>query len=213
MRTTWHRGKGHPRTALAAAAVTVAAVLGAACPTAAQAQPDSHAAGVAIGNAGGVAIDIGGAGDSTFAADEYGTGGIPDTKPADARSLPNFSATVSHPLPAALWNTSRFTESRYTVPDLTPGATYELRLYFMDWYFTRPGQRVFDVAVNGSTVLKDFDMIATAVARGADGQQAFGVEKDIPVTVPDSGTVTVDFVRGAANQPQVNALALVPAGS
>lgn len=164
-------------------------------------------------DADGVAIDVGGAGDSAFAADAYGTGGIPDTKPAGVASLPNSVATVAHPMPAALWNTSRFTESVYTMPGLTPGVTYELRLYFMDRYLTRPGQRVFAVAVNGATVLKDFDMIGAAVTHGADDQEAFGVEKDILVTVPDSGTVTVGFVRGAANQPQVDAPALMPAGS
>ncbi|MFB7741652.1 malectin domain-containing carbohydrate-binding protein [Streptomyces sp. NPDC056132] len=80
-----------------------------------------------------------------------------------------------------------------------------------NWYFSRPGQRVFDVVVGGSTVLKDFDMIGTAVAHGADSSEAFGVEKDIPVTVADNGTPTVGFVRCAANQPQVNALAVAPA--
>ncbi|WP_329135464.1 malectin [Streptomyces sp. NBC_01476] len=162
----------------------------------------------------GVSVDIGGSGDGgTFVADTYGTGGIPDTKPDSVASLPNWGPTVAHPIPAAVWNTSRFTESSYSVPGLTPGATYQLRLYFLDWYYQQAGKRVFDVAVDGATVLTDFDITGTAQARGADGQESFGVEEDFPVTVPADGTVTVDFIRGAENQPQVNALVIVPADS
>jgi len=161
--------------------------------------------------AGGVQIDVGGSvNDGTFVPDQYGTGGIPDTKPADAASLPNWGPTVAHPIPDAVWNTSRFLESSYTVPGLTPGGAYQLRLYFMDWYFSHPGQRIFDVDVNGSPFLINFDIIGTAVARGADGQEAFGVERDLSLTADATGTVRIDFIRGAANQPQINAISLVP---
>lgn len=157
-----------------------------------------------------IQIDVGGSGDDGFLADSYVTGGLTDTKPADRTSLPNWTRGVPHPVPAGIWHSSRFLESSYTVPGLAPG-NYEVRLYFMDWYFTRVGQRVFDVAVNGAKVLPDFDIIGTAVTLGADGQAAFGIERDIPVTVDDSGTVRIDFIRGRANQPQVNAIVIAPA--
>ena len=160
--------------------------------------------------AGGVLIDVGGAGDGTFVADSYGTDGIPDTKPDTRASLPNFGLTVAHPIPAAIWNTSRFLESSYTVPGLTPGGAYQVRLYFMDWYFQKQGQRVFDVDLDGTRVLTDFDIIKAASTAGADGQAAFGVERDFPVTVDASGTATINFVRGSTNQPQINAIAIVP---
>jgi hypothetical protein len=157
-----------------------------------------------------VSIDLGGAGDSTFIADAYGTGGSADTMPAGAASFPNWGPTVAHPIPASIWDTSRVGESHYSVPGLTPGTTYQARLYFMDWYFTHTGQREFDVAVNGTTVLTNFDIIGTANNAGADGQEAFGVEKDFPATADASGTATFDFTRDAENQPQVNAIVLVP---
>ncbi|MET0136156.1 MAG: malectin domain-containing carbohydrate-binding protein [Kibdelosporangium sp.] len=158
-----------------------------------------------------VQIDVGGPGGDGFLADTYGTGGVPDAKPASRRSLPNWMGAVTHPIPAETWHTSRFLASTYAVTGLEPGG-YEVRLYFMDWYFTRPGQRIFDVAVNGTRVLTDFDIVGTAIARGADGAAAFGVEKDFPVTVDESGELTIDFIRGAENQPQVNAIAVVPTG-
>ncbi|MEC3993609.1 malectin domain-containing carbohydrate-binding protein [Actinacidiphila sp. DG2A-62] len=158
----------------------------------------------------GVSIDLGGAGGDGFIADAYGTGGRPDTIPAGTPSLPNFGRTVAHPIPASIWDTSRVGESHYTIPGLTAGATYQARLYFMDWYYSRPGERKFDVSVNGTRVLTDFDIIGTAVAAGADGQEAFGVEEDVTATADSSGVVTLDFDRGSANQPQVNAIVLAP---
>ncbi|SDG47950.1 Di-glucose binding within endoplasmic reticulum [Lentzea fradiae] len=152
-----------------------------------------------------VVVDAGGAGD-------IGVGGLVDTKPADKRSNVVFSRTVKNRIDPEIWYTSRYLESSYELTGLTAGASYELRLYFLDWYFSRPGQRVFDVDVNGTRVLSDFDIIGTAVAAGADGPQtAFGVEKDIPVTADADGKVRVDFLRGAVDQPQINALVIVPA--
>lgn len=60
------------------------------------------------------------------------------------------------------------------------------------------------------TVLKNFDIIGTANDAGADGPEAFGVEKDFPVTVDASGTVSIDFTIDGADQPQVNAIVLTP---
>lgn len=158
-----------------------------------------------------VNIDVGGAGDATFAPDSFGTSGLADTLPAGAPSLPNWR--VAHPIPAALWHTSRYLESSYAIPGLTPGDTYEVRLYFMDWYFKgKSGMRIFDVAIDGTKVLTNFDIIANAKALGADGANNFGLEKDFTTVVGESGTITIDFIRGAQDQPQVNAIALVPVG-
>ena len=160
--------------------------------------------------AAGVAIDLGGAGGSGFVADAYGTGGSADTLPAGDATFVNWGPTVAHPIPAAIWDTSRVGESHYSVPGLTAGTTYQARLYFLDWYFRAAGQREFDVAINGTKVLTNFDINGTAINAGADGPESFGVEKDFPVTVDASGTVTFDFTRDAADQPQVNAIVLAP---
>ena len=164
--------------------------------------------------AGGVSIDAGGSvADGTFVPDSFSTGGYLDTKPAAKPSLPNFRATVPHPISEDVWHTARVLGSTTTIPGLTPGASYELRLYFLDWYFTRPGQRVFDVKVQGEPALVDFDIIRTAIDRGADGANSFGVERDLTVVADATGTVTVEFLRGKVNQPLINAITLVPAAA
>ncbi len=154
-------------------------------------------------------IDSGGAGDGTFAADSFFTGGMTDGNHTGSNGNPNWARAVTHPIPQAEWNTFRYLESTYRVPGLTPGASYQVRLYFLDWYWTKVGKRVFDVSVNGAVVLKDFDIIKAAVDVGGDGSY-LGVERDFTVTADGTGAVTIDFVRGAVDQPLVNAIVLVP---
>jgi hypothetical protein len=156
-----------------------------------------------------VQIDAGGAGDDTFVADSYFTGGATSGNAGQTGNA-NWPGAVAHPIPLAEWNTYRYLESTYRVPGLTPGASYEVRLYFLDWYWTKVGQRVFDVAVNGSVVLRDFDVIKAAVDVGGDGSR-LGVERDFTVTADATGAATVSFVRGSADQPIVNAIVVRPA--
>nr|WP_042185140.1 malectin domain-containing carbohydrate-binding protein [Kibdelosporangium sp. MJ126-NF4]CEL16550.1 hypothetical protein [Kibdelosporangium sp. MJ126-NF4]CTQ90503.1 hypothetical protein [Kibdelosporangium sp. MJ126-NF4] len=82
-------------------------------------------------------------------------------------------------------HTSRYLESNYVVTGLAPGS-YQVRLYFMDWYFQRVGERVFDVAVNGAKVLTDFDIIGYAVSRGADVCPCRRVPGQLMVTLVSS---------------------------
>ena len=161
-------------------------------------------------NAGGVSIDAGGSGDgASFAADEYYSGGAEASNTTGSNGDIDFSRTVTHPIPQADWNTYRFLASTYTVPDLVPGGVYQVRLYFLDWYWTEVGQRVFDVDINGSPVLQNFDIVQAAANAGGDGEY-IGVEEDFTETADATGSIAIDFIRGSADQPMVNAIALAP---
>ena len=157
-----------------------------------------------------VRIDSGGPGDGTFQADSFVTGGLTDGNHTGSNGNPNWPGTVAHPIPQVEWNTFRFLESSYRVPGLVPGGSYQVRLYFLDWYWTKVGQRVFDVNINGGRVMSNFDIIKAAVDAGGDGSY-LGVERDFTATADGTGTVSIDFVRGAVDQPLVNAIVLVPA--
>ena len=161
-------------------------------------------------NAQGVSVDAGGSGDGgSFVADKYYSAGLTASNTTGSNGLITFSNTVAHPIPQADWNTYRYLENTYQVPNLTPGGVYQVRLYFLDWYFTKVGQRVFNVDINGAPVLQNFDIVQAAVNAGGDGQY-IGVEKDFTATADANGTVTVQFIRGSADQPMVNAIAVVP---
>src|SRR5580692_1451465 len=93
-------------------------------------------------NAGGVSIDAGGSGDGgAFAADEYYSSGSEGTNASGSNGDITFS-TVANPIPQTDWNTYRYGASTYTIPDLSVGGEYQVRLYFLDWQNTQTGQRV-----------------------------------------------------------------------
>ena len=57
------------------------------------------------------------------------------------------------PAPQAVYQDVRWAPSfTYTIVNLTPGSSYLVRLHFCELSFTASGQRVFNVAVNGTNV-------------------------------------------------------------
>jgi beta-glucosidase len=65
-----------------------------------------------------------------------------------------------------------------------PNGTAQVTLKFAETYWTNVGQRVFDVAINGKTVLSKFDIVAAA------GAPNTAVDETFTVPVMD-GTITV----------------------
>jgi hypothetical protein len=43
-----------------------------------------------------------------------------------------------------------------------PAGNYSVKLQFAEVYFTQAGQRVFHIAINGNTVLSNFDIVQAA---------------------------------------------------
>ncbi|MDQ2054594.1 malectin domain-containing carbohydrate-binding protein [Halobellus sp. H-GB7] len=109
--------------------------------------------------------------------------------------------------PSQIWETERWDpsdgeEMQYEF-DVASGQQVEVRLYFYDGYSgtSSVGDRVFDVAVEGQTVLDDFDIIETY------GDDTGAMES---FTVTSDGTIDVDFGHVTQN-PQVNAIEIVSA--
>jgi Malectin domain len=86
---------------------------------------------------------------------------------------------------------------------VTAGIPIEVRLYFVNQYSgtSLPGQRVFDVALDGATVLNHYDIVADA------GNQT-GTMKAFDLTSPISGQVTLDFTHEVEN-PLINGIEIV----
>ncbi|MFA5203326.1 MAG: sugar-binding domain-containing protein [Lentisphaeria bacterium] len=81
-----------------------------------------------------------------------------------------------------------------------PAAEYTLELGLCEGYFNAPGQRVFDVVVNGETVLPQVDIIREA------GGPRRAVVRTVTVR-PDQGRITVEFL-GHVNGPSLSRLRL-----
>ena len=107
-----------------------------------------------------------------------------------------------------LFRSARFGEFSYKIP-LKPGI-YELRLYFADTSYspgptTEGGEdvRVFDVAMNGSSLLSRFDIIADAGPSSADVR----VFKDVQPAA--DGYLHLSFSK-VTDTPLLNAIEIVP---
>ena len=107
------------------------------------------------------AVNCGGGAAGSFSADAFFTGGsiYSRTATVDTNGVP-------FPAPMAVYQTERYAAASanviYTFTNLVLGGNYLVRLHFAEIYFTAPGQRVFNVLINGNQVLTNFDIYAAA---------------------------------------------------
>jgi cysteine-rich repeat protein len=128
-------------------------------------------------------LDAGGAGASTFSADANVSGGGTVTHWTGAID----TAGVISPAPAAVYQSERYGTFTYTVPGLTAGTHYFVRLHFAENYRSAAGQRRFNVSLNGATVLGDFDVFAVA------GAQHRAVVREFDVAADSAGRIVMAF--------------------
>jgi regulation of enolase protein 1 (concanavalin A-like superfamily) len=82
-------------------------------------------------------------------------------------------------------------ELSYRLP--VPAGKYKVTLRFAETYVKNPGERVFDVLLNGNTVLDHFDILKEA------GAVDKGVEKSFPVSMDAAGILEVRFKAWVQN--------------
>jgi hypothetical protein len=141
-------------------------------------------------------VNAGGGAVAPFAADEFSTGG----GTAGTGNSISTSAVVS-PAPQAVYQTERNGQTfSYVFPNLNPGTTYLVRLHFAEFYWTSPGKRVFNVSINGTPVLQNFDIVAIAGAPHTALVEQFAAVADA------NGNITVTYTAGTADQPKASAI-------
>lgn len=131
----------------------------------------------------GVAIHAGGGAVGSFLADGFFSGGTTSSTTAAIDT-----SGVTNAAPQSVYQTERYGTFTYTIPNLTPGATYTVRLHFAEIYWTAAGQRVFNVKINGQQVLTNFDIFA------ATGAKNKAIVKQFTATADAGGKITVDFI-------------------
>jgi hypothetical protein len=72
---------------------------------------------------------------------------------------------VTNPAPTVVYQTVRIGNFSYTIPGFAAGSSHTIRRHFAETYFSTTGSRVFNVSINGTQVLTDFDIVATAGPR------------------------------------------------
>lgn len=118
-------------------------------------------------------VNSGGPAASPFAADDHHSGGG-DYGTGD----PIDTSNASGPAPAAVYQTERNGNFSYVFPGLNAGGIYTVRLHFAEIFWSDPGSRAFDVAINGTLVLDDFDIVAEAGAANRALVREFAIAAD-----------------------------------
>ena len=143
---------------------------------------NSLPASVAMGSYA-LAVDCGGPAAGQFVADTDYSGG---TSATAAGSIVTISG-VTNPAPQEVYLTERYGNTfSYAFSNLTAGLTYQVRLHFAEIYWTATNQRVFNVAINGTKVLTNFDIFAVTGTNYKATIQQFNVQ-------PSNGQIAVSF--------------------
>jgi hypothetical protein len=119
----------------------------------------------------------------SYAADKDFSGG------ATAYTATTITTTgVTNPAPEAVYQNQRYGNFTYTLPGFTAGTTYLVRLHFDEFYWTATGKREFNVLINGTQVLTNFDVFATA------GGEFKAVVEQFNAIANSSGDIVIQFV-------------------
>ena len=107
---------------------------------------------------------------------------------------------VSMAAPTLLYRTWRFGDTTYTLP-VTSGRSYSLLLHFSDTEKTAAGQRKFNIDINGTRMVSDFDIIAAAGAPNKAVVQLF------PGISPNSSNnIVLHLGLGSVDYPRISGL-------
>jgi hypothetical protein len=128
-----------------------------------------------------------------WSADAYFTGG----------TAASYTATVSGTSDPTLYQSERSAKTlTYNIP--VANGTYDVTLDFSEMFFNAAGKRVFNVTIEGQTVLQNFDIWAL-VGKNAALQRTF-------TTVVTDGTLNI-VGTGTVNNAKLSAIQIAPSGS
>jgi len=129
-----------------------------------------------------VAINSGGSAQGTYVADTDVSGG-------STYSSSNSVDTggVTNPAPEAVYQSVRYGNFTYTIPNLTANTNYTVRLHFNELYWNSAGSRVFNASINGNQVLHNFDIFKTA------GGENKAVTEQFNATSDSNGNIAIAF--------------------
>lgn len=112
----------------------------------------------------------------------------------------NYAGTVAlgtSTAPEALYRNERYGAFQYSFSGLDPAKVYSIKLHFIESYVSAKGQRVFNVTINGSSILTNFDIFAEAGGKGIALVKSFSFSPDA------SGNALLNFIPGAVDNPKI----------
>jgi len=147
-----------------------------------------------------VHINCGGNEEGTFKADmDYNGGGAVSTGDTIDASVPMGG-------PAAIYQSERWGNMsyRFSMTRLPAGYSYTVRLHFAETKFSAPGERMFNVEINGKRALSEFDIVAAA-----GGRDKAVVKEFTGITPNSSNNIVIQFRRGRANEAKICGIEII----
>jgi len=134
------------------------------------------------------AVNCGGGAAAQFAVDSNFTGGGTSVSAAtiDTTGLTN-------PAPQTVYQSERHGNFSYTFGGFIPGIGCTVRLHLAETYWSNPGQRVFNVSINGAQALTNCDIVA------ATGAKNKALVREIAATASTIGQVVITFTTVTDN--------------
>jgi Malectin domain/Abnormal spindle-like microcephaly-assoc'd, ASPM-SPD-2-Hydin/F5/8 type C domain len=149
------------------------------------------------GSGSATRINSGGPAVSPYVADVNFTGGatINHANTIDVSG-------VTNPAPAAVYQTARVGNFSYTLSGFAANSSHTVRLHMCETFFNTAGSRVFNVTLNGTQVLTNFDIRATAGAQNKANVQQFSANANA------SGQYVIQFTT-VVNQSLVSGIEIL----
>jgi hypothetical protein len=132
---------------------------------------------------GAVSVDCGGPALGSFVADTGFSGGATLTR----TNTIDVSGVVNAP-PMGVYQSQRYNNMSYTFGGFAAGASNVVRLHFADTKWTTTNQRLFNVKINATQVLTNYDVIAAA------GGPNKAVAPSFTVAASSSGQYVIQLV-------------------
>ncbi len=115
------------------------------------------------------------------------------------------SSTVANTTASPLYQAERYSPGSVQYAFAAPNGTYTVNLKFAEIYFTTCGQRVFNVAINGSTLDTNFDPCAAA------GGAFRAVDRSYTVNVT-GGAISI-ALNAVVENPAISGIEILSGGS
>jgi hypothetical protein len=109
---------------------------------------------------------------------------------------------ISNTPDPALYQNERWGSYNYTFP--VPAGSYQVTLKFAETTWTAAGKRVFNVSINGATVLTNFDIFADA------GGEFIADDKVFNNISPSGGNITITLGPASVDNATVDAVQIIP---
>jgi hypothetical protein len=128
---------------------------------------------------------------------------------ADTGFANGFTYSTDAPIAStnnpAVYQTERYNSGTLEYRFSVPNGGYSVTLKFAEIYFNAPGQRVFNISINGTQVETGFDPFAAAGAANK------AVDRTYTISVTN-GAIDIQF-QSVVNNAKVSAIQIVAAGS